>query len=254
MSQLGQESSRTSKGHNEGYEKQSFGLTPGASSLETTPSVGTLSYDTPDDGVPDVHRNFSNGQHEGESSLLSHVVFASRFFQNVIDNTTDVEVAREMKDVLDGLWAAVHSGKRHADTLAAVYPHTKFVPPGLTIRNLQLPPMEKVFTCLRLAKESPQVATLWLGDYMKPSHFSDYFIKVASSGSATEADLIIVHCGLYWLFCESSKAAPDQPTKQDYNAQALRCSENLETVLSNLRFNQPTNLDLAYAMGMAVSS
>ena len=256
MGQLGQASTKssTSNGDSEGKFKHFFGPTPGASSLETTPSVGTLSHDTPDYGVPDVNSSFSNEQHEGESSLLSHVVFARQFLQNAVDKTTEVEAARDMQEVLDGLRAAVHSGKQHADTLASLYPHAKPVFPGMTTRNLPLPPMEKVFTCLRLAKESPHVATLWLGDYMKPSQFSDYFIKVASSGSATESDLIIVHCGLYWLFCECSKAAANQSTKQDYDAQALKCSENLETVLSNLRFHQPTNLDFAYAMGMAVSS
>src|SRR5205823_1423669 len=117
-----------------------------------------------------------------------------------------------------------------------------------------LPPMDKVFACLRMARESPQVATLWLGDYIRPHQFSDYFIKVASPGPASEADLIIVHCGLYWLFCECSKAVASEEIKSDYDAQAFVCEANLQTVLANLGFHQPTNLDSAYAMGMAVST
>lgn len=104
-----------------------------------------------------------------------------------------------------------------------------------------------------MAKENPQVGMLWLGDYMKPTQFSDYFIKTASSGPASEADLIIVHCGLFWLFNECCKAVSNEETKQDYDAQAAVCEANLETVLSNLRFHQPTSMDFAYAMGMAVS-
>jgi hypothetical protein len=103
-----------------------------------------------------------------------------------------------------------------------------------------------------MARENPQVATLWLGDYIKPHQFNDYFIKVASPGPATEADLIIVHSGLYWLFSECSKVMGDEETKLDLKSQASICEANLETVLANLRFQQPTHIDVVYAMGMAV--
>lgn len=228
-----------------------FGPTPSSSSLGSTPNPGTLPYNSPDE-VREAHYA-SKAEYEGESSLFAHAVSASRFLQNTIDTTTNPEVAHEMEAVLDGLRAAVHSGKQQSDTLERLYPHAKALPPGSTTRNLPLPPIDKVFVCLRMARECPQVATLWLGDYIKPAQFNDYLIKVASPGPATEADLIIVHCGLYWLFCECSKAANDEEAKRDYDAQALVCMANLETVLANLRFHQKTNIDFAYAMGMAVS-
>ena len=229
----------------------SFGPTPSSSSLGSTPNQGTLPYN-PTGEVREEHHT-SKAEYEGESSLFAHAVFASRFLQNAVENTTNVEVAHEMEAVLDGLRTAVHSGKQQPDTLERLYPHAKALSPGSTTRNLSLPPIDKVFVCLRMARECPQVATLWLGDYIKPAQFNDYLIKVASPGPATEADLIIVHCGLYWLFCECSKAMDDEEVKRDYDAQALVCMVNLETVLANLRFHQQTNLDFAYAMGMAVS-
>ncbi|CAI6070175.1 unnamed protein product [Clonostachys chloroleuca] len=119
------------------------------------------------------------------------------------------------------------------------------------MRNLPLPPIDKVFACLRMAKDCPQVATLWLGHFMKPSQFHDYFIKVVSPGPASEADLIIVHCGLYWLFCECSRAVLGQEAMKDYDAQSSLCQANLETVLANFHFHHPTTMDLAYAMGFA---
>jgi hypothetical protein len=104
-----------------------------------------------------------------------------------------------------------------------------------------------------MARECPQVTTLWLGDYITPAQFNEYFIKIASPGPATEADLIIVHCGLYWLFCECSKAITDEEAKRDYEALAFICETNLQTVLANLRFHQPATMDTTYAMGIAVS-
>lgn len=229
------------------------GPTPSSSSLGSTPNQGTLPYNSAGGGVRGVHYNSSKAVHEGESSLFAHAVFASQFLQNAINNTTNAEVAHEMEAVLDGLRAAVHSEKQQPDTLDKLYPHAKAIPSGSTTRNLPLPPIDKVFVCFRMARECPQVATLWLGDFIMPTQFSDYFIKIASPGPATEADLVIVHCGLYWLFCECSKAVTDEETKQDYDAQAFICEVNLQTVLANLRFHQPTNMDFAYAMGMAVS-
>lgn len=230
----------------------SFGPTPYCSLFGTTPDQGSLSDHPTGEDIREVHDHSSKAEYEGESSLFAHAVFASRFLQNAIHNTTNAEVAHEMEAVLDGLQAAVHSGKQQSDPLDRLYPHAKAIPPSSTTRNLPLPPIEKVFMCLRMARECPQVATLWLGDFIQPSQFNDYLFKVASPGPATEADLIIVHYGLHRLFCECSKVV-DGETKQDYYAQAVICEANLETVLANLRFHQPTNMDFAYAMGMAVS-
>jgi len=231
----------------------SFGPTPSSSSLGSTPNQGALPYNPTGEGVREVQRDSSKAEYEGESSLFAHAVFAGRFLQQAVNNTTNAEVAQEMEAVLDGLKAAVQSGKQQSDTVDRLYPLAKEIPFGSTTRNLPLPPIDKVFMCLRMARECPQVAMLWLGDFIRPTQFSEYFIKIASPGPATEADLIIVHCGLYWLFCECSKAVTDEEMKQDYYGQAFICEANLETVLANLRFHQQTSMDFVYAMGMAVS-
>ncbi|KAL4935117.1 hypothetical protein BDV06DRAFT_135914 [Aspergillus oleicola] len=228
-----------------------YGRTPTSSALASTPSQVTLPYNTGGKGFREAQNNSCKAEYEGESSLFAHAVFAGRFLQNAIETATNAEVASEMQAVLDGLKDAVYSGKQPSDALDKLYPHARAIAPGSTTRNLPLPPIDKVFTCLRMARESPQVATLWLGDFIKPTQFNDYFIKVASPGPATEADLIIVHLGLYWLFCECSKIATDEKAKQDYDAQTIICEANLQTVLANLRFHQPNNMDFAHAMGMA---
>lgn len=228
--------------------------TPSASSIGSIRNQETLSYRPTSEGIREFHYDSSKEEHEGESSLFAHAVFASRFLQNAIDNTTNSEVAHEMEAALDGLRSAVNSGKPQSDTLDKLYPHARAIPLGSTTRGLPLPTMDKVFMCFRMARESSQVAMLWLGNLMRPAQFNDYFFKIASPSPTTEADLVIVHCGLYWLFCECSKVATNEETKQDYDAQAFICEVNLETVLANLRFHQPTNIDFVYAMGMAVRS
>lgn len=229
-----------------------FELTPSSTALSGTPNRGQLSNNPDIEAPSEAHYNTSTTEYEGESSLFSHAVFATRFLQDALKYAPNVEVAQEMEAVLDGLKNAVHSGRQQLDALDNLYPHAKTIPKGSTTRGLSLPPMDKVFMCLRMARECPQVTTLWLGDYIKPTQFTDYFIKVASPGTATEPDLIIVHCGLYWLFCECSKAVTHSAMKKDYDAQASLCNANLQTVLANLRFHQPKDLDFVYAMGMAV--
>ncbi|KAL4795271.1 hypothetical protein BDV19DRAFT_363428 [Aspergillus venezuelensis] len=238
------------KTNQDSCSSSAYGPTPTSSTLGSTPNQATLPYNTAGDSLGEAHYTPSKAAYEGESSLFAHAVFASRFLENAIQTTTNVEVANGMQTVLADLKAAVYAGKQTSDSIDTLYPLARAISPGSTTRNLPLPPIDKVFTCLRMAKENPQVATLWLGDYMKPTQFNDYFIKVASAGPATEADLIIVHLGLYWLFCECSKIV-DEETRQDCDEQASICEANLQTVLANLRFHQPTNMDFAYAMGMA---
>jgi hypothetical protein len=198
-----------------------------------------------------VRHEFAQAEHEGESSLFSQAIYAVRFLQNAIENMEDEDAARDMGAVIDNLKAAAYNGNPPKHSLERLYPHAHTLTPGSNTSSLTLPPVEKIFACLRLAKESAQVATLWLGSYMTPAQFQDYFIGVASPDPSTNSDLIIVHCGLYWLFGECAKAVPDAETKKDYSRQALVCEANLETVLANLPFHQPSNIDLAYAMGMA---
>ncbi|KAL6233419.1 hypothetical protein BDW75DRAFT_215284 [Aspergillus navahoensis] len=258
ISQLSHEPSKTRSPKPGGFsinqeERCSSSLrpTPSSSSLIFTLDPGIQPCTFTGEGVRGVQYNLSKAEYEGESSLFAHAVFASRFLQNAINNTTNAEVAHEMETVLDGLGAAINYGQQQSDPLNKLYPQARAIPPGSTTPNLPLPAIDKVFKCLRMARECPQVAMLWFGDYITPAQFNDYFIKVASSGPTNDADLIIVHCGLYWLFCECSKAITDEETRQDYEVQAYICEANLQTVLANLRFHHPANMDFIYAMGIA---
>jgi hypothetical protein len=90
-------------------------------------------------------------------------------------------------------------------------------------------------------------------DLQTISQFTTYFIKVCSPGVTTTADLVIVHAGLFWLFCECAHAVSDERLKQDYDEESLSARANLETILARLPFHVPATLDYVYAMSMAVS-
>ncbi|KAL6351933.1 hypothetical protein LRP88_14745 [Fusarium phalaenopsidis] len=67
----------------------------------------------------------------------------------------------------------------------------------------------------------------------------------------TDAELVLVHLGLYWLFYECSGVSTDLSTKHDYAAQASVCKNSLEIVLSNLSFHAPATVDYVHAMYVA---
>ncbi|KAF7557238.1 hypothetical protein G7Z17_g787 [Cylindrodendrum hubeiense] len=204
----------------------SLGPTP-AVSTSTTSDIARSIQDTKthDDPRP---------EYEGESSLLAHAVFATKFLQGEVNNNHSTEVFIEMTSVLDTLRTIVEAQKQNTDSIETLYPHAKSIQPGSTARHLPMPPIDKALTCLRMAKEFPEVRSYWAMEFTTIGHFMEYFIKVYSPGGATEADLIIVHAGLYWLFCACSKIAIDEtflsPTND--NGLRLRAKHGSEKMLS----------------------
>ena len=62
----------------------------------------------------------------------------------------------------------------------------------------------------------------------------------------------MVNAGLYWLFRECKNATSNQSEKEDFGNQAITCRDNLETVLANLPFHQPSTPEATTAMMIAV--
>ncbi|KAL6415588.1 putative C6 transcription factor [Ilyonectria robusta] len=231
-----------------------FSTPQSLASIGPTPASSTPTMTDPDRPIQDTKdQDGSRAEYEGESSLLAHAVFATSFLQGEVNNNRSTDVFLEMTSVLDTLRNIVEAQKQNVDNVEALYPHAKLIPPGSTVRQLGLPPLDKAFACLRMAKEFPQIRAYWAMEFPTLGHFMEYFIKVYSPGMATEADLIIVHVGLYWLFCACSSATVDESIKQDFDAQACVCRDNLETILSRLSFHMPTTMDYACAMNLAAS-
>ncbi|EWZ80096.1 hypothetical protein FOWG_15954 [Fusarium oxysporum f. sp. lycopersici MN25] len=187
-------------------------------------------------------------EHEGESSLSAQAAFANGFLEDAIINKPNgIDIAADMSSVLQSLRKALGRDSNQQE-LDYLYPHARVLESGLTLRNLPMPPVDKAFICLRMAKENPRVRFFWDNE---ATSFTDVFLKVYSPGEVTHADLIAVNAGLYWLFRQCKQIATDSCQKADLEAQAVMCRDNLETVLANLPFHQPCNIGTVASMMVA---
>ncbi|GLI75619.1 hypothetical protein PoHVEF18_003880 [Penicillium ochrochloron] len=204
---------------------------------------------------PDKRRSLSLSEHEFiDSSLFAHAAMATKFLQDTVHTDTSISnAATEMTSVLDILRPVVDSQRRQNNTPDQLHPFSKPLLPGTCLSDLAIPPLANIMACLRVAREHPRVLVFWPCESSALGDFTEYVIKVCSPGPVMDADLIIVHSGLYWLFWECSGIMTEDELKQDFQAQALVCMQSLETVLSNLSFHVPMNIDYVYALYMAVS-
>ncbi|KAH7133832.1 hypothetical protein EDB81DRAFT_805179 [Dactylonectria macrodidyma] len=211
---------------------------------------GQSSAQTQDPRTELRHQSIAGGE-TIETSIFSQAVFATRFLQTAVANDPHSQVASEMTSVVDALKNIVETQRQRNDSQQSSNPFEKPLPAGLSSRDLPLPPLDKVMACLRMAQEHSHINILWVLELKSLGHFTQYVIKAYSPGLVTDAELIIVHMGLYWLFLECASILTDDATKLDYTTQALVSKDNLETVLSNLSFHIPTTVDYVHALCIA---
>lgn len=85
-------------------------------------------------------------------------------------------------------------------------------------------------------------------------NFKEYFLKAYSPGEVTQADMIIVNAGLFWLFLECKNVTTDPAKRLELQRHAETCRDNLETILSLLPFHLPMTMDMVFALSLAVRS
>jgi hypothetical protein len=91
-------------------------------------------------------------EHQGESSLSAQATFANEFLEDAIINKPNgIDIAVEMSSVLESLRKALGRNSNHQER-DYLYPHARTLGSGLNLRNLPMPPVDKVFVCLRMAK------------------------------------------------------------------------------------------------------
>ncbi|OJJ07901.1 hypothetical protein ASPVEDRAFT_89134 [Aspergillus versicolor CBS 583.65] len=179
-----------------------------------------------------------------ESTLFAHVIFTAEALQATVADSPGVTPA------LDALWTTVNVQKQQNETLERSRPFRK-LPPGFNLRDLPIPPMDKIMACLRIAQESSPSQLYWPFEFGSLADFTQYVIKACSPGPITDMELIIVHYGLSWLFTECSNRAGDAAARREYEAQALTCRDSLETIISNLSIHTDTDIVSICAMYMA---
>ncbi|KAE8142333.1 hypothetical protein BDV38DRAFT_268035 [Aspergillus pseudotamarii] len=186
-----------------------------------------------------------------EPSLFAQVMVITGALQATVSDIPYGNVSTEMTAALDALWMTVSVQKQQNETLAGSRPFRNELSSGLSLRDLPIPPLEKIMACLRIAQESPPSQLYWPFEFGSLAEFTQYVIKACSPGPITDMELIIVHYVLSWLFTECSNSAGDEDVRRDYEMQALTCRGCLETIISNLSFHIDTHTDSIRAMYMA---
>jgi len=91
---------------------------------------------------------------EGESSMSAHADYAARFLQDTVKNRPYIDLPSQMTSSIRNLHEIMSSRKPDAENPEEVFPNAMILPDGTSTRNLQLPPMDVVFACLRMVDGS----------------------------------------------------------------------------------------------------
>jgi hypothetical protein len=204
-----------------------------------------------------------------ESAFFTHVIYAARALETAVMSDPYLRAVDGITSALNALQSAVNDQEEQNQTLKRSLSLPKTLPSGLILRDLPIPPVDKIMTCLRITQgaapfqamllssknptaESSPTEIYWPFEFRSLGDFTQYVIRACTPGPISDMELIIVHYVLYSLFTQFSICADDETLKQDYDAQAATCRESLETLLSSLSFHIDTNIDSISALYMAV--
>ncbi|KAG8157953.1 hypothetical protein KVR01_012225 [Diaporthe batatas] len=206
-------------------------------------------------GPPTTHTDTSDPAFVGESSMAAQYDFANNFLEQALHAGPLQDFRLEMDETLGALRSLVHARKTHTDTREAVFPHARSPLPSQPFAR-SLPNATTAMASISVAKDNFRLNYLWLCNIMSIDSFTARAIKVLFSSEYSEAEYIIVSIGLYWLFNVLTIAVPDQKLgshlrREDLVKEGLLCRENLETSLSTLPFNLPSDQDHIEALIMA---
>lgn len=217
----------------------------------------------------------SSSDYEGiDTSLLVNALQVADFLVTALDHqATGVEsrATAEIRSSRQTLQAVLDSQCRRSSLIEGP-PFARCLPPGMTLRDLPMPPIEKVMECLRMIQGTFMVKWLlpsldsskltgaldrgitnipWLGETKSFGDFTLILVQVCSPGPVTNVELIISLAGLYWIFTVCARWASPE-SGNDLKIQARVCQSSLEVILSTLDFWLPSTVDAILAMNLAV--
>ncbi|KAH6691452.1 hypothetical protein F5X68DRAFT_201938 [Plectosphaerella plurivora] len=194
-------------------------------------------------------------EYEGGSALSAHTAFATKFLQTAVDrDSTSTPIPPETASALHDLQHLTAVGQLdRAESLCEQLPNA--IQPGASpaVLQVEMPLAQLVFAGIRIARENDWVRAVWAYEFESVEHFQDYFLSVYGSNEPTLAERIVFFAGLLPLFSECASVVKDQPTKDQYLAQAAICQRSLETLLASLPFHLPSTYDYALALALAAN-
>lgn len=130
-----------------------------SSSAGTQPQPPSRPHDNPRVPGGDRHAGIRrspplNETESIESTLFSHVIFATKFVQTAVENDSSSSISVEMTQALDDLRNLINIQNQQNQTSERSNPFSKVLTPGMTFQDLPLPPLDQILACLRFAQGS----------------------------------------------------------------------------------------------------
>ncbi|KAL4947799.1 hypothetical protein BDW69DRAFT_199361 [Aspergillus filifer] len=183
-----------------------------------------------------------------ESAYFAHFVLAARVIETAVSNDPHYGAVDGIDLALNTLRSTVNDQREKNEIVQGSRPVIDPLPSGLDLKDLPMPPLDKIMACLRLAQDCLPNQIYWPFEFGSLGDFTQYVIRACTPGPISDMELIIIHYVLYSLFTQLSVGTEDETLQQDYNMQAATCRESLETILANLSFHVATNTDSICAL------
>lgn len=209
---------------------------------------------------------------EGPSSLAAHAAFASDFAASAAEAAVTpfsgpdarmdsaLSSLRQMVNLLRSSRGSGGGGGDEGSPAAAPasqhpsqYAHYRG-----RLRDLPMPPVDRVTARLRALKSAPGPGLLVVVTcFADMDRFLDRCRRVylhTSRGDIPPALFLIVNAGLVHLFFEEAINAPPGPEKEELLSYTARCRANVEAAVAQLPLLLPASLENLEALLMAASA
>ncbi|KAI5925485.1 hypothetical protein F4810DRAFT_658849 [Camillea tinctor] len=204
-----------------------------------------------------VHVNSpSSPAFQGESSMAAHTDFANNFYKRAVRTGLPVDSSVEVDETLSALRRIVDAQSQPSNS-DMTYTNARPESPGKP-KERPMPPMQLTLSMLQSTKGYPDLEYLWLNGYLSQEQFSNYAVSVYFSPGFTDAEYLIVNVGLFWLYEALTILDVQNPIfksipRNELPKQSALCRENIETTLSQLRYNIPNTIDYVIALQFAAT-
>ncbi|GKZ61867.1 hypothetical protein AnigIFM49718_008934 [Aspergillus niger] len=111
------------------------------------------SYTSPQTGSPQVLTNAPAPAKGIETALFIHVICAARALETAVMNDPYSRAIDDITSALNNLRSTVNVQKQQNETLEGPLSFLKTLPSGLSLRDLPIPPLDKIMACLRITQE-----------------------------------------------------------------------------------------------------
>ncbi|KAB8343138.1 hypothetical protein FH972_022731 [Carpinus fangiana] len=188
---------------------------------------------------------YSNATFRGESSMLAHTRFVSRFVERLLDSTNSQDSFQlSHSEAVDKLKRLASLTRPRSSSLNDV--DTEDVGPTPAISH-KLPPFSLVATLLKQERETSRPSFVhWLNRILTIDRLTQYCIDVYFTATHTPYQAIIVSSTLHsFLLARIGSTADEDRTYEDY---ARCCQLLLEATLHGLRLHLEPTIDTVHAL------